>query len=98
MGTSHVVTLSRAIMSPQRKILDRLTGTRHLVVGKCVFGQELSAAAICRGLLILPNPPQACFSRFRALCVESRNSFLSSADGLGLPSTLLCHNSIGVVL
>ena len=68
MGTSHVVTLSRAIMSPQREILDRLTGTRHLVVGKCVFGQELSAAAICRGLLILPNPPQACFSRFRALC------------------------------
>ena len=59
MGTSRVVTLSRAIMSPQRKILDRLTGTRHLVVGKCVFGQELSAAAICCGLLILPNPPQS---------------------------------------
>ena len=39
MGTSRVVTLSRAIMSPQREILDRLTGTRHLVGRACVWAR-----------------------------------------------------------
>ena len=61
----------------------------------CVWARIIRGGNLLRFAdLAKPTPKHA--SLAFELSVESRNSFLSSADGLGLPPTW--HNSIGVVL